>query len=61
MRVEKRIVLTKKELEAIKIAYDMYSEDENHLFDCPEDFIDFLDEVVRYDSFQNFTVVVEGD
>lgn len=61
MRVEKRIILTKKEYEAIKTAYDVFESD-YYCFDGTEDFIDFMATVAdeRVD-FNDFVIEVEKD
>jgi hypothetical protein len=60
MRVERRITLTKKELEAMRTVYKMFDEDTYGLFDGAGDFIDFIHDITRYGQFQNYVVVEEN-
>ena len=57
MKVEKRIVLTKKEMEALKIVSEMYDNDD--LFEYADDFMDFVNDAVNYDAFRDFIIVEE--
>ena len=61
MKIEKRVILTEKEFEAIKTVYNIFESDEDYsLFDCDEDMVDFITAVANDNNkFKNFTIVEE--
>ena len=60
MRIERRIILTKKEMEAIKIVFEMFDKNGCDLFESTDDFMDFINDVVKYNQFQDFVIEKEN-